>query len=121
MNIFKIITTIFTITIIASCSENCELNDINISDLPVAKVDSTYYYKIQLSSNCEIVYRYFEKIDGTLPDGINFETTGEISGIPSNPGIFEFTIKAKACFGSNGFEYIDCHEKTNKFILKVLQ
>ncbi len=117
----NIIIIFIIIPIIFSCSQNCSLDDIKISELPVAKIDSNYYYKIELSSNCDIVYRFFEKTAGTLPNDINVETTGEIIGTPRSTGTFEFTIKAKACFGSNGFEYTDCHEKTKTLILKVIE
>ena len=115
----KILTAIVLISTLLSCSEDCKFDGISTSSLPDATLGQDYYYKLQLDASCDIVFRSFVLQDGDLPKGISLESTGAITGTPTETGEFEFTAKAKACFGSNGFEYTGCSEKTKTLILKV--
>lgn len=102
-----------------SCAEDCKFNSIITESLPDGIVGTEYYYRIELENSCSAPYRKIELKSGELPPGITLETSGEFIGTPTQIGTYTFVIKARVCFGSNGFEYIDCMDKTKEFTIKI--
>jgi biotin carboxylase len=123
MKIYKInILILFILSIfVMACSEDCEYNSIITEELPEAKVGESYSYKIELSTTCTPANRKVELLSGVLPDGITLEADGEITGTAKIAGTYPITVKARVCFGSSGFEYTDCSEKTKAFEFKVIE
>ena len=109
---------ILAVTLV-SCAEDCQFTGIATDELTEAKLNQEYYYKIELETTCSVVFRSVEIIDGTLPDGMSMDGSGAITGTPSETGTFEFEITARTCFGSNGFEYTGCSDKTKTLTLVV--
>jgi len=119
---FKIVGAFFSITLImflVSCGEDCKFNSIKSEALPDAVVGQEYYHKIEIETSCTPASSSVEKTDGSLPKGITLEGTGELMGIPTEAGTDTFTVNVRICFGTNGFEYTDCTDKTKVFSLKV--
>lgn len=111
---------IFVISIMFfACSEDCEYTSISTETLKEAKVGEKYSFKIELSNTCTPANRKVEIIEGSLPDGITLEADGEFTGTPKKAGTFHLKIKARVCFGSSGFEFTDCSDKTKEFDLIV--
>jgi len=110
----------FIISILTvSCGEDCKFNSILTDTLPDGTVGEKYYYKIELGTSCSAPYKKVELSEGDLPKGLILETSGELVDTPTVAGIYTFKIKARICFGSNGFEYIDCTDKTKELTLKI--
>ncbi len=106
---------IFTI----SCADDCKFNSIVTDTLPDGTNGTEYYYKLELDMSCSAPFRSFEITDGDIPKGMTLETSGELMGAPTEAGTFTFKIKARVCFGSSAYGYIDCTDKTKEFSLKI--
>ncbi|ROL62232.1 hypothetical protein D9V86_01750 [Bacteroidetes/Chlorobi group bacterium ChocPot_Mid] len=119
MTLFKNAMIFSLLFIILSCAEDCKFNSISTESLPDGTVGTEYYFRIELETSCSAPYRKIEVKNGDLPPGITLDTSGEFTGIPTQAGTYTFTITARVCFGSNGFEYIDCRDKTKEFTIKI--
>ena len=65
--------------------------DVITSSLPDGFVGATYIQDLQLEGG---VPPYFWTLEaGTLPDGLSLSDEGTISGTPTTPGVFDFTVQ----------------------------
>ncbi|MFH1050355.1 MAG: putative Ig domain-containing protein [bacterium] len=119
MRKIKLMTLAFLTFLAVSCSEDCKFNSIVTDALPDGTAGTEYYYKIELETSCSAPFRSFEITDGNLPKGITLETSGELMGIPTEKDTTTFKIKVRVCFSSNGFDWVDCTDKTKEFTLII--
>lgn len=73
--------------------------NITTTTLPNGKVAEQYSGSIQVQHSVGSVD--FSVVDGQLPDGLSMNISGIISGVPTNPGLFEFTVEATDVNGSD--------------------
>lgn len=114
-----LILAFLLVIILSSCSEDCKFNSITTDQLPDATIGQEYSAKIYYDLTCSYVSKSVETTAGELPPGIDMDGSGELSGIPTETGTYKFTIKMRICFGTNGFDFTDCHDKTKEITLKV--
>lgn len=117
--LFGLLCSFLLIIFLSSCAEDCKFNSITTDELPDAIVGQKYTAKIYYDLTCSYVSKSVENIDGELPPGVNMDGSGEVSGIPTKEGSYKFTIKMQICFGTNGYEFTDCSDKTKEITLKV--
>jgi len=110
---------LLSVILLVSCAEECKFDTIVTETLPDGSVGIEYYKRIEIETSCSAPYRKFEKIGGELPEGLTLETTGELKGTPIKAGVDTFKINIRVCFGSNGFEYVDCVDKTKEYVLRI--
>jgi uncharacterized repeat protein (TIGR01451 family) len=86
---------------------NCRTVTVSPTTLPGGKVADPYSQTISASPAAVYV---FSVSNGSLPPGLSLNTTsGVISGTPTQPGTFTFTIKATdpdTCAGTQGYSVI---------------
>jgi hypothetical protein len=116
----RISNIILIILLLYSCGEDCKFNAIKTEELPYAYVGQQYEAQITYDITCSYSTKSFELVSGNLPPGIELSRPGIISGVPSDTGSYNFRIKGRMCFSSNGFEFTDCHdiEKDIQIIVK---
>ena len=107
------------IIILSACANDCKFNSITTDELPDAIVGQKYSAKIYYDLTCSYASKSVEITSGDLPNGINMDGSGELSGTPTKVGTYHFSITMRICFGTNGFDYTDCHDKSKEITLKV--
>jgi hypothetical protein len=94
-----------------SCGEDCKFNAIKTEELPYGYVGQLYEAHLTYDITCSYTTKSFEVVSGNLPPGIELSPPGKFSGVPTDTGTYQFRIKGRMCFSSNGFQYTDCHDK----------
>jgi len=88
--------------------EECPAITLTPATLPDGQVGAAYNVDINASGG-EAPHT-FTQISGTLPPGLALSNaTGEISGVPTDPGTFSFTIRAtdvNGCTGEQGYSIV---------------
>lgn len=114
---------IFIVTLIVlldSCSsKDCKFNGITSESLPVAYIQKEYSTQLGYDVTCSFTSRTCELISGNLPPGITFDGTGKFSGIPSEEGVYKFTVKMTLCFSSSTNGASDCNSHTKDLTIIV--
>ena len=77
------------------------LPEITTTSLPDGTVGEEYTATLVATGNEPIIWSILETQSETLPDGLTLSPDGIISGIPTEDGIFTFTVKATNDVGSD--------------------
>ncbi len=120
MNIKIIIPFILLVAILLSSCKECKFESIKTNSLPNAEIGKTYETIIEYDCNCDITYRIATIESGALPDGLEMDVTGKITGTPTNPGTYNFNVSVKICFQMDGAMPFDCYFKEKSYTLIVL-
>ncbi len=120
---YKAIILFLSLIFLSSCGEDCKFNSITNETLPDGKVGTLYEAQITYDLTCSYVSKYIELAEGSgqLPPGIELKTNGIFTGTPTTAGTYNFKVKVRMCFGSNGFEYTDCHDLEKDLRIVVSQ
>lgn len=82
------------------------------NSLPEAFVNNYYY--VQLNANSSYTPFYWNILNGSLPNGMNFgESSGTIYGTPQNAGFYNFEVavvddQEKSCAGYRNYQLVVC-------------
>lgn len=104
-----------------SCGEDCKFNSIRTEELPEGTVGQKYDAQLTYDISCSYTSKSFELVadNGNLPPGIELTKPGYLTGTPTDTGTYNFRIKARMCFSSNGFEYSDCHDLEKGLTIRI--
>ncbi len=120
MNIKIIIPFLVIFLLLLSSCKECKFESIKTDSLPDAISGKVYTKTIEYDCNCDVTHRVATLEKGELPAGLELDVTGKISGTPTNPGIYNFTISLKICFQLDGAMPFDCYFKEKSYTLQVL-
>ncbi len=102
-----------------SCGANCEFIGIAADSLPTAKVGERYEARLYLDLTCSYTFKRFKIAEGALPEGLEMDGSGLVSGTPTKAGVFFFTVEARACFGTGTTGATDCSDKRKELSITV--
>ena len=81
-----------TVTAVWQDTEHLTVS-MDVSPVPrVAALDTRYDGWFLVTPSSELASVRFVKLEGELPNGLTMETDGYITGTPTTPGVFEFTV-----------------------------
>ncbi|MHB8799604.1 MAG: ice-binding family protein [Thermoanaerobaculia bacterium] len=87
---------------VSVCVPVCPLITVNPATLPTGGQPAVPY-SVQLSATGGTAPYTFAVTAGALPDGLTLSTAGLLSGTPTTPGTFIFTVTATDAEGCTGF------------------
>lgn len=70
------------------------------SPLPNGEINLAYWWLIEATGDA-----VFSLFDGDLPDGLALDPTGLVSGMPTELGLFSFTVRATNVYGGSNRVY----------------
>lgn len=95
-------TTTFSVTVTDADSQTAtqqftitvEPFAISTSSLPAGTVNTGYQYQLQTTSSTGAAPITYSVIAGSLPPGLNLNSSGLLTGVPTTAGNYSFTIQA---------------------------
>ena len=114
-----LVFSIASLAMFTSCGKSCSFSSIKTTAIPDGVMGKEYYYKLEIETSCSPSNRSITLNSGSLPPGITLEASGEFMGTPTQVGSYTFTLDAKVCFSTNGFEYTDCSTKSKQFTMVI--